>query len=58
MYSFEQLKKALRKRQEEKFEELKQEIRILHKKIEHVLERFFECTTSRAQTNHPELGIY
>ena len=58
MYSFERLKEVLKKREQERYEALKEEIRILKSKIEKLLDMFFESTTSKAQTNFVELQMY
>lgn len=58
MYSFEKLKKALKKREEEQYNALKKEVKQLREKIEHALTMFFESSTSRAQTNYHGLEMY
>jgi len=58
MYSFERLKEALRKREEERFQALKNEIQHLKDKIERGLEMFFECSASKSQTHYSGLEMY
>ena len=58
MYSFEKFKQALKKREEEKFQALKKEIKDLRDKIEKALEMFFESSAGRAQTNNRGLGMH
>ena len=58
MYSFERLKQVLRKREEERYNELKKEIAQLKENIEKALTMFFESSTGRAQTNYTGLEMY
>ena len=58
MYSFEKFKQALKKREEEKFQSLKKEVRDLRDKIEKSLEMFFESSAGRAQTNYIGLEMH
>ena len=58
MYSFEKFKQALKKREEEKFQALKKEVRDLRDKIEKALEMFFESSAGRAQTNYRGLEMH
>ncbi len=58
MNNFEKFKLALKKREEERFQALKKEVRELREKIERALELFFESSTGRAQTNYKGLEIY
>ena len=58
MYSFERLKKVLKKKQEARFRLLKREIRHMRDNIEKALTMFFECSTSKAQTNYSGLQMY
>jgi len=58
MYSFEKFKQALKKREEEKFQALKKEVRDLRDKIEKALEMFFESSAGRAQTNYIGLEMH
>ncbi len=58
MYSFEKLKAALKKRDEERFEALKKEVGILRCRIEKGLEMFFESSASQAQTHYTGLQMY
>ena len=57
-FSFEDFKLALRKREEERYAKLQEEIRKLRDNIEKVLTMFFESTTSKAQTRYSGLGMY
>ena len=56
--TFENLKKALKKREEENYARLREEILKLRDNIEHFLEVFFESTASKAQTNYQGLEMY
>lgn len=56
--SFEKLREILKRQEEERFAELKREIRVLRDNIEKFLTKFFESTTSRAQTNYTNLQMY
>ena len=58
MYSFENLKKALKRRDEENYESLKKEVKTMREKIEEALEKFFECTASQTQTRYSGLEMY
>ena len=58
MYSFEKLKNALKKREEERYNALKKEIHQLKINIEKALTMFFESSASRAQTNYSGLEMY
>lgn len=58
MYSFERLKQALRKREEERYEALKKEVVTLRDRIEKALEMFFECSASKSQTRYSGLEMY
>ena len=57
-FNFEEFKLALKRKREENYTKLLEEIRILKKNIEIFLTKFFECTASQAQTNYSELQIY
>ena len=57
-FSFEDFKLAMRKREEERYAKLQEEIRKLRDNIEKVLTMFFESTTSKAQTRYSGLGMY
>ena len=57
-FNFEEFKLALRKREEERYAKLQEEIRKLRDNIEKVLTMFFESTTSKAQTRYSSLGMY
>ena len=58
MYSFEQLKRALKKREEEAFEALKKEIRQLRDNIEKILTKILESSASKARSNYSGLEMY
>lgn len=58
MYSFEKLKKALKKREEERYNALKKEVKQLREKIEHALTLFFESTASQSQTRYSGLEMH
>lgn len=55
---FEDLRLAIKKRDEERYELLKEEIKKLRDTIEHYLTLFFESTSSKAQTNYSNLQMY
>ena len=57
MYSFERLKKVLKKKQEARFRLLKREIRHIKNNIEKGLEMFFESTTSKTQVSYNGLEM-
>ena len=57
-FNFEDFKLALKKRDEERYAKLQEEIRRLRDNIEKVLTMFFESTTSKAQTRYSGLGMY
>ena len=56
--NFEKFKLALKKREEERYEQLKEEVRKTRDTIEHFLTLFFESTSSKAQTNYTNLQMY
>ena len=58
MYSFERLKKVLKKKQEARFRLLKREIRHMRDNIDKALTMFFESTSGRAQTNYTGLESF
>ena len=58
MYSFERLKEVLKKREQERFEALKKEVRQLRDKIEKALELFFESSAGQAQTHYSGLEMH
>lgn len=58
MYSFERLKKVLKKKQEARFRLLKREIRHMKDNIEKVLTMFFESCASKAQARYSGLEMY
>lgn len=58
MYSFEKFKEALRKREEERYQALKKEIKQLQNKIEKMLTLFFESSASQARTSYTGLEMY
>ena len=57
-FNFENFKLSLKKREEERYAKLQEEIRKLRDNIEKVLTMFFESSTSKAQTRYAELGMY
>ena len=57
-FNFEEFKLALKKREEERYAKLQEEIKKLRDNIEKVLTMFFESSTSKAQTRYSELGMY
>ena len=58
MYSFEKLKAALKRREEERYEALKKEVKTLRQRIEEALEMFFESTASQSQTRYSGLEMH
>ena len=58
MYSFEKVKKVIKRKQEARYRLLKREIRHMRDNIEKVLTKFFESSTGRAQTNYAGLEMY
>lgn len=58
MYSFERLKKVLKRKREARFRLLKREIRHMRDNIEKALTMFFESSAGRAQTNYTGLQMY
>lgn len=58
MYSFEDLRRALKKREEERFNALKKEIKQLRDKIEKLLTLFFESSAGQAQVNYSGLEMH
>ncbi len=58
MYSFERLREVLKKREQERFEALKNEVRLLKDRIEKALELFFESTTGKAQRDYTLLQMH
>lgn len=56
--SFKRLKEILKQREEERFAELKREIKVMKAQIEKFLTKFFECSASQAQTKYTELQMY
>ena len=58
MYSFEKLKAALKRREEERYEALKKEVKTLRQRIEEALEMFFESTASQSQTHYSGLEMH
>ena len=58
MSNWEKFKQALKKREEEKYEALKAEVKKLRENIEKMLTLFFESTTSKSQTNYSGLGMF
>ena len=57
-FNFEEFKLALRRKREENYAKLLEEIRVLKKNIEAFLTKFFECTANQAQTNYSELQMH
>ena len=57
-FIFEDFKRALKKREEENFLKLKEEIRKLQFNIEKFFTFFFESTANQTQTKYSNLGIY
>ena len=57
-FNFEEFKLALKKRKEENYTRLLEEIQKLKKSIEDFLTKFFECTASQAQTRYSGLEMY
>ena len=57
-FNFEEFKLALRRKREENYAKLLEEIRILKKNIEAFLTKFFESTASQAQTNYSGLQMH
>ena len=58
MYSFERVKEALRKSEEEIVQALNNEFQHVKDKIERGLEMFFECSASKSQTHYSGLEMY
>ena len=58
MYTLEQLRKVIKKKQEARYRLLKREIRHLRDNIEKGLTMFFESCAGRAQTNYSGLEMY
>ena len=58
MLNFERMKKALKKREEENYAKLQDEVKKLRDNIEHFFTLFFESTTSEAHTRYTTLGMY
>jgi hypothetical protein len=57
-FNFEEFKLALKRRREENYAKLLEEIRKLRKNIEDFLTKFFECTASQAQTRYSGLEMH
>jgi len=57
-FNFDEFKRALKKREEERYAKLKEEIAKLRENIEAFLTLFFESTTSKSQTNYNGLSMY
>ena len=57
-FNFEDFKRALKKKEEENFLKLKEEIRRLQFNIEKFFTFFFESTANQTQTKYSNLGIY
>ena len=58
MYSFEKFKEALKKREEERFLALKEEVKKVRAFIEKILTMCLESTSSLARTNYNGLDMY
>ena len=58
MYSFERFKEALRKREEDRFEALKAEVKKVRAVIEKILTMCLESTSNLARTNYNGLDMY
>ena len=58
MYTLEQLRKVIKKKQEARYRLLKREIRHLRDNIEKGLTMFFESCAGRAQTSYSGLEMY
>ncbi len=58
MLNFENFKRALKKREEERFEQLKAEVRKVKATIEKLLTMFFESTACQSQTKYSGLDMY
>ena len=58
MYSFEKFKQALKKREEERYQALRKEVRELRDRIEKALEMFFESSAGRAQVDYRGLEMH
>ena len=58
MLNFERMKKALKKREEENYARLQEEVKKLRDNIEHFFTLFFESTTSETQTRYSTLSLY
>ena len=56
--NFQKFKLALKKREEEQYARLQEEIRKMRDNIEHFLTLFFESTAGRSQTNYNGLEMY
>ena len=57
-FNFEKFRLALKRKREENYQKLLEEIRVMKKNIEHFLTLFFESTTGQAQTNYSCLEMY
>lgn len=57
-FNFEEFKLALKRREEERYAKLQEEIKKLRDNIEKFLTLFFESTTSKSQTTYTSLGMY
>lgn len=58
MYTLEQLRKVIKRKQEARYRLLKREVRHMRDNIEKGLTKFFESTAGRAQTNYSGLEMY
>ena len=58
MTNFEKFKQALKRKEEENYAKLQEEIKKVKENIEHFLTLFFECTSSQARTGYSGLDMY
>ena len=56
--NFEKFKLALKKREEERYAKLQDEIRKMRDNIEHFLTLFFESTSGQSQAKYTGLEMY
>ena len=58
MTNYEKFKQALKRRQEESYELLMQEVKKVKETVEKLLTLAFECSASQARTNYTGLEMY
>ena len=58
MFNYERFKQALKKRQEESYELLMQEVKKVKETIEKILTLILETSASSARTNYSGLDMY